>query len=384
MPHYGPAQNRLGDGHVNLTKYEISALSAPISVSDGHPRQQPTAAQAAILGRLTDLFIEGTVAPFEELEKRVQATFLRSLGQHTRAVDGGRVLSAYASSVAMDVLARTLAENAPRVGLITPTFDNIPDLLKRWRLPLVPLAEEALVNGEIPVPLDQLDTVFITTPNNPTGTYLGPEALRSIAEQCARAGLLLAMDVCFRGFERRFQYDVYTLLDEVGVEWVLIEDTGKLWPTSELKAGFLSFSANCRLDLADAMSDVLLSVSPFVLRLIEEFALDGAAGGFDDLHALVRRNQETVARVLAGSSAAVTDPDSRISCVRVTLPPELSAEKTYRDLQEVGLHLLPCGPFHWDDNAAGERYLRIALGRDPEVIEQAATALTAYLDQRAR
>lgn len=196
------AQSLSGDSHLNLTKYEILALSAPISVSDGHPRQQPTAAQAAVLRRLTDLFLEATSGPFEELERRAQSAFLANLGQDTQAVTDGRVLSAYSSSVAMDVLARTLVREAPRVGLITPTFDNIPALLRRWGLSLVPLAEEALIAGEIPVPLDQLDAVFITTPNNPTGTYLGPEALRSIAEQCAEAGLVLAMDVCFRGFER--------------------------------------------------------------------------------------------------------------------------------------------------------------------------------------
>lgn len=366
--------------HDNLTKYELTALAAEVGVSDGHPRQRPTAGQSGILKAMPRLFAEAQAAPFEQLERSAQRVFFTSIGQHAAPVDAGRVLSCYSSSCVMDVLSRTLVERFPRVGLIHPTFDNIPDILKRWGLQLVPLDERALVEGEIPAAAGTLDAVFVTTPNNPTGAFLSAEALRSIAERCAHAGMLLALDVCFRGFDRRFQYDTYELLNATGVHYVLIEDTGKLWPTSELKLGFAAYSQSCPLDLVDAMSDVLLSVSPFVLRLVTELALDAGTGGYDELHGLVRRNRERLTTALAGTPATVVDPDSRVSVARVELPCDTSATVVYESLKETDLHVLPCGTFHWAAQDDGERFIRVALGRDPEVIDIVAERLRRFFN----
>lgn len=369
--------------HDNLTKYEITALAATIGVSDGHPRQRPTTGQQAILDALPQLFAEAQAAPFEALERTAQRAFLSSTGQHAAPVEAGRVLSCYSSSCVMDVVARTLARRRPRVGLVHPTFDNIPDLLKRWGLELVPLAEEALLAGEIPAAPGTLDALFVTTPNNPTGAFLDADALRSIAEQCAAADVLLALDVCFRGFDRRFQYDSYALLDATGVDYVLIEDTGKLWPASELKLGFAAYNADCPLDLADAMSDVLLSVSPFVLRLVSELAADAAGGGYDELHRLVQANRARLTDALRGTRATVVDPDSRISVARVELPEETDATAVYEALTASGLHVLPCGPFHWAEPGRGERWIRVALGRDEPLIDAAAQRLRSYFGEGA-
>jgi len=344
------AQRTVAD-HDNLTTYEISALNAEIGVSDGHPRQRPSPGQREVLNSLPRLLAEVETEPFEELEKRAQRGFLSAIGQQAAPVAAGRVLSAYSSSLAMDVVGRALAERSARVGLVHPTFDNIPDILKAWGIPLVPLEEEQLVEGQIPAPVGDLDAVFITTPNNPTGTFLSEPALRQIGEACVERGLLLVLDVCFRGFETRFQYDTYALLEEVGVEFVLIEDTGKLWPTSELKLGFIGFSSACSLALSEGMSDLLLSVSPLVLRLVGELAGQAEEGGFAELHRLVAENRRVLTAALAGTSARVVDPDSRISVARVELPAEATASDVYEQLKEGGLHVLPCGPFHWAGQA---------------------------------
>jgi enduracididine biosynthesis enzyme MppP len=367
--------------HSNLTRYEISALAAEVGISDGHPRQRPTAKQLEILRSMPELFEQAGAERFEDLERRAQSAFLSSTGQYAAPVSAGRVLSCYSSSVVMDVVARTLASSFIRVGLVHPTFDNIPDILKSWGLKLVPLEEEALMAGEITVAIDELDVVFVTTPNNPTGAYLGADALRSLAEQCAEAGVLLALDVCFRGFDRRFQYDSYALLDATGVQYVLIEDTGKLWPTSELKLGFVAFSANCPLALMDAMSDILLSVSPFVLALVSELAGEAAEGGYDELHNLIRANRLRLTDALQGTPARVVDRLSRVSVARIELPPEASARDTYRSLRAAGVHVLPCGPFHWAAQEEGERYIRVALGRDATLIETAARRLGSFFGQ---
>lgn len=362
----------------NLTKYEMLALDGEINVSDGHPRQSLSRTQQCIMQRMPEIFSAAAEEPFAEVEQRAQRAFLDSLGQKSAPVEEGRVYSSYASSVAMDVVARSLCPRVRTIGLIHPTFDNIPDLLLGWGHQLVPLEEEALVNGEIPT-LDLLDAVFLTVPNNPTGTTIGPDALRRIALQCAGRGKPLILDTCFRGFLSGERPDTYALLDETGVEWIMIEDTGKLWPLLELKLGFISHSRQCSFDIVEKLSDVLLSVSPFVLSLLAEFAADAGQGGYEQIHALIRRNHDVLSNALAGTGASLPSTHGDTSVVLVELPDHLSSRKAWRDLRRTGLHALPCDPFFWADKKQGERYIRVALSRDTPLIEKAGAVLRDYL-----
>lgn len=372
----------------NLTEFEILALDAEINVADGHPRQELTDSQREIVARFPEMFVAAGRHHFEELEMRAEHAFFGALQQWRAPVGTDRTLSAYASSVAMDVVARCLARVAPKIALIHPTFDNIPDLLKAWSLELVPVEEDDLNPRAIERAGGRdLGCVFITTPNNPTGRVLDEDSLGDIADFCKTRGLVLVLDTSFRGFDVRAQYDNYALLDGIGVEYAIIEDTGKLWPTSELKLGLLVSSRRTRLDLRRAMSDILLSVSPFVLLLVEAFAQEAAMGGFERLHRLVASNRELLRHELEDVECArVVDGGTRISVERIELDEGMSARAIWKELQEEGVHVLPCGPFHWARQHEGDRYLRIAIGREPETVERAARAIKRHLqtaDRRA-
>lgn len=358
----------------NLTRYEMQALDGEINVSDGHPRQSLTPSQQAVIDRLPQLFETTLRENFADLEARAQRAFLHSLDQFGAPVDTPRLLSCYSSSVAMDVVARSLAEKCATVGLVHPTFDNIPDLLRGWGLTLVPLEEADLVEGRVPG-LDGLDAVFLTVPNNPTGTVVGSEALRAIATACAERGTLLVLDTCFRGFVPGPREDMYALLDAAGVAYVTIEDTGKLWPLSELKLGFLAHSANCPLDLYENLSDILLSVSPLVLGLVAAFAEDARAGGYARLHTLIARNRAILSDALTGTGARLHGGPSHVSVSMVELPAGLDAGRVWSDLKASGLHLLRCEPFFWADEERGARLVRVALARDSATIEKTSGLL---------
>jgi enduracididine biosynthesis enzyme MppP len=371
---------------VNLTEMEIPALQAEINLSDGHARQSLTDGQRAIVARFPELFDETHQTPFEPLERRAQGAYLASVGQHSAPIAAGRVLSAYASSIAIDVLARCLAAKLRTVALIHPTFDNIPCLLRGWGLKLVPIEEADLTAGHLDEVLAAgAECLFVTTPNNPTGWVLERDACGRIAEACAHHGLLLCFDTSFRGFDRRAQYDMYALLDDAGVEYAIIEDTGKLWPMSELKLGFLAYSARSRLGIEHVMSDILLSVSPFVLRAVELLAEDAAGGGFDELHQLIAGNRRLVASAFAdGEHGRLIDGDGRVSVSRVELPDGMTGEAAWDHLRRTrSIHVLPCRPFHWDRPGEGERLVRLALGRDPGLIARALAELRAAVEELA-
>ncbi|WP_202918697.1 aminotransferase class I/II-fold pyridoxal phosphate-dependent enzyme [Saccharothrix deserti] len=365
----------------NLTSYESLALAGPLNLSDGHPRQAPTESQAAILDQMTPLYRGAGHSTFEKVETHAHERFFSALGQKSAPIGTGRVLSCYSSSVAVDIFARALRDRTDRVGLLHPTFDNIPDLLRAWGHNLVPVAETALSAHDDSVFDGDIGCVFVTTPNNPTGWVMLPETMRWLARECSARGVVLALDTSFRGFDTRAWYDHYAILEESEVDHVVIEDSGKLWPTQELKAGFLVAGAG-DLPLVDAFSDVLLTISPFVLALLGEFAADAADGGFARLHAMVSEHRVFVRNALAELNLpAPPDPESRVSVERVALPPGVSAGEAYTALSDMDVHVLPCGPFHWDEPGEGDSFIRLSLARDTEMLRQAVTRTASWLAQ---
>jgi aspartate/methionine/tyrosine aminotransferase len=160
--------------------------------------------------------------------------------------------------------------------------------------------------------------VFLTTPNNPTGWRLEKDTLVRMAEWAGKCGALMCFDTSFRGFDVRTQFDMYRILEDAGVDYIVIEDTGKLWPMSELKLGFIAMSADLEQSIKRIMSDVLLSVSPLVVRLIEELANNNANGGADELHNLIATNRNLVREAVADlAGVTLPDPDARVSVCRL-------------------------------------------------------------------
>jgi aspartate/methionine/tyrosine aminotransferase len=93
------------------------------------------------------------------------------------------------------------------------------------------------------------------------------------------------------------------------------------------------------------------------------------------MHELIAGNRAILAEALDGfRDAALTHGDSRVSVARVELV-EPSATRLWGRLLQRGVHAVPCRPFYWADPDEGERYLRVALARNPEDVERAAAAI---------
>lgn len=360
-----------------LTHFESQALHGGLNVSDGHPRMRLTASQEQIVDCLPKLFREAKQRQFDDVEQEAQRAFLSGIGQVRAPIGSDRLLSCYSSSTATDIVARALSGRTSSVALIHPTFDNIPDLLKARGLTLHPVGELELDDNACQQLPANVGAVFVTTPNNPTGWVLSAGSLAKIADVCAQSGRVLVLDTCFRAHDLRAQYDTYEILDRSGAEWVVIEDTGKVWPVLELKAGFLAWGERTNLELLTGFNDVLLTMSPVILLLIRELAQDGVSGGYAQLHQLLAENRALLESALSGSPLSLADPDSRISVARVTWDVTAKdATDVYRELLAAyRVHTLPCGPFHWARPEEGQRKLRLALGRDGAEVSAAAKVL---------
>jgi len=360
----------------NLTTMEVDALTdvdGGLNLTDGHARLDLSAQQAAIVARIPEMFVAATRRSFPSIETAAHRAFLDALGQHTAPVGSGRILSCYSSTLATDIVARALPAGAT-VAVLHPTFDNIADLFVTRGLHLVPLSEEALLARDWPGA--PVSAVVVTHPNNPTGLVTPEEHLRSLAAHSVRHGQTIIIDASFRGQVREAQYDTYAVLDAAGADWITIEDSGKLWPTHELKIGLLAYSERTRLPIERAFSESLLAASPVVLQMVEAFSADWVDGGFERARALVDGNRDVVRAAVESVGLRLADPTSRISVARVVLPEDgPDSSLLYKELLERGVHVLPCAPFHWADPSSGLRFIRLSLARPPATVETAAQTL---------
>lgn len=361
----------------NITDLEVRALVDGVNLSDGHPRMSLSTSQSEIVAAFPEIFAHTRKLPVDVVEKSARAAFLSSIGQHSALDEDISFRSCYSSSTAIDMIGKAIRLAGRPVAMVEPTFDNLHDLLAGHGLRIRSVAENALADG----PLDDIPppggVLFIVSPNNPTGTVLGPDRLRDIAAACAERGTVLVIDSCFRAQDLRAQYDMYAVLGGFALDWVIIEDTGKLWPLQELKTGFLNWNAGNPLPLARMYSDHMLSASPFILRVVELFAEDGRHGGYDQLRDDIQRN-----RALARENINLPPayPDSRISVDTFRLPAGVAANALYTDLGEVGVHVLPGELFYWEQPNLGTDLIRISLARDPEAVVTGCQRVDQHLE----
>jgi aspartate/methionine/tyrosine aminotransferase len=363
---------------------QLLGVASDTNVAEGYPRFEPTPSQSAIIARLDELMDEARRTAYPELEVRAHTAFLHALGQRSAPIGSGRIISFYASTVAIDVAAAALARRVKTVGLIHPAIDCIPAILRARGLTLVPLSERVLAGGDPFEDHPEIEAIVTANPNNPTGTIMTAAQLQRLAESCERRGAPLVIDQCFRAFDTRVHFDSYALLEATGVEYVMVEDTGKLWPTGGVKLGFLGLGSGTRLDIHEVASDVLLTAPPFSTIVVEQFALDMAAGGLQRLHERIVTNRKLLKDSIDGCDLAVqSDGASRVSVSRLRLGDGLTGTRLWGQLLREGVHAVPCRPFYWSNGRAGDRYLRIALAREPEVVVRAGHAVRKLLGAAA-
>lgn len=367
----------------NLTELEQLAIDAAFNLTDGHPRQTLTTSQATIVQRLPVLFAEAAVRPLADLEYECKESFFSLLGQHSAPIADGRVFSVYSSSVATMAVAAAFAESGSRVGLLHPTFDNLHDLMNRV-LPVVPIEEGLRPTERVRAAVEGgASVLFLTTPNNPTGQVVNEHELREYVTLCLEYDLTLCLDTSFRGFDPRAQFDHYSLLESSGVRYIIVEDSGKLWPVLEMKLGFVAVSRHWREQVEHALSDILLSVSPLVLALVRELSRDAMAGGMQKMQQLISRNRRIVSDAVRSlSDVRVLDEEARVSVLRLEFESSDLATEVREELHLTGMHVLPCDQFHWSDPSQGRRTLRIALSRDESVIQRLVTTLIDVMSSR--
>ncbi|MGH3976078.1 MAG: pyridoxal phosphate-dependent aminotransferase, partial [Pseudonocardiaceae bacterium] len=354
-----------------------------------HTHQQQSPSQDKIVSRLPELWYESEDTQQAFHEQRLVEKFFR-LHQQPTAAALGKTLLSYSASVSTMVAAMFCAQRDMTVALVEPCFDNLVDLLKHMQTPLVPLPEHYL--GDPETIYDNLkevtaDALYLIDPNNPTGFSLlkdGRRGFEEVIRFCKDHNKLLLLDLCFASFAlcdpRHDRFDLYELLEGSGVTYAAIEDTGKTWPVQDTKAAMITVSEDIRQDIYNIHTAVLLNVSPFVLNVLAHYIEDSIEDGFASVRDVIAENRSTAREALAGSVLGYVEPvvDTSVAWFRLTTP-ELTATELQRRLLDKQVYVLPGTYFYWSQPEKGERYIRIALARQPQAFAAAMNAMREVL-----
>jgi aspartate/methionine/tyrosine aminotransferase len=362
----------------NLTEYEIDTLARAYNLTDGHAFRGWSPAEEAIIDSAPQLFKRHNRLMQAQIERDYVRDFL-ALGRQTCDEERVRFLMCFTASMSFEIIANFLRLRKASVTLIEPCFDNLADIFRRHELRMEPWPDRLLEADEatFEAALRGLDTdaICLVSPNNPTGLTLGERNLRRLARFCQEHGKLLILDTTFRWYTPRSSvYDQYRILLDSDADFIVVEDTGKTWPSAEIKAPFFALSASLYADIYDIYTDFLLHVSPVGIRLMHEFIRLSMSDDLAHVQGTVARNREVLHQHLAGTFLTPCErPFMSVSWLRINAP--LNGLQLKHRLDEHGVFVLPGEHFYWSDHRLGDGYIRLALTRDADMFRQAATLL---------
>ncbi|WSQ12383.1 aminotransferase class I/II-fold pyridoxal phosphate-dependent enzyme [Streptomyces sp. NBC_01231] len=358
------------------TALERAAINSGLNLSDAHAR--------APLGPLGSAIITNLGSVFRRAEGMFQADAERELVSAFERLGSfcfpRRPQISYSSSALVSVIANYLRQEHCRVHLLDPCFDNIRDLLSTAGIELLPISESS-VNGlrdRPPVTLPG-DVLWLTSPSNPTGWVLAEDEYRRTAEYCAANDALLVVDHCFRFFSPTTRsFDQYRLLESIeGLDYIVLEDTGKTTALLDIKVGMAVSSESIVDRFQELNEEFLLNVSPFSCLLISE-ALDALANGDLENHLipLVQSNRSILLDAFQEllPPTATVDEESEVPLLWVDTGLPQGGRKLARYLREHGIHILP-GDRFYSDQTDGNGKVRVALFRHTESISDAVAQM---------
>ncbi|KPM52316.1 hypothetical protein CcI49_14905 [Frankia sp. CcI49] len=369
----------------NLTEREAAVLAAADNLADGHAYRTPSPTEAAILRSAGEMLLSVDRRDLATLEGEYLQAFF-ALGHQSLDPSAFSVFQCLSASMALEIIGNYCRLARISVSLVEPCFDNLSDILKRHGVPLRPIPDALFADPAALIRRleeDQCDAVLLVSPNNPSGRHLSEAAFRAVVDHCAHHRKIFALDACFRFYlPEEHVYDQYALLAASGADWVVVEDTGKTWPTQEVKAPFFAASRSLASSLGAIYSDFLLLGSPFAMRLLTELVRASSDDGLDSVRRIVRSNREVLDACLAGTALRSVG-ESFMSVSWLAVEPPATAEEFCALLARRGVHVLPGGPFFWSDPTQGARFLRVSLVRDPESFRRSAEVIAQTCRARA-
>lgn len=373
-----------------LTSREYRVIDEPLNVADAHARYAPTQRMLSeVIPRFGLSFIEATRVGQREADRRGFEAFMKLSGQSQVVASNLKVIPVYSSSVALEIVANAIGSAHALVQM--PTFDNIPAILSRNSVEPQPYD---FGQGPPPSGLFPGAPVVLVSPNNPTGEFLTADEFSATARSCRVDSRLLVLDASFRLFEPRACFDHIAILENEGCSFVVIEDTGKVWPTTDLKLAYVVTSAETEPAIVSVADDVLLNVSPFISLLIEMLAT--GSGYLEEVRGLIAANRQFLRSALSDLAlrdiVTIPHPESMASVELVQVRRnrvDAGRAPLLDEFERAGVAVLPTESFWWslEDGTSPPTVVacdefRFALSRDQRPFADAVTRACEVLANR--
>lgn len=368
-----------------LTDYEIQGLNSPCNLADGHAYHFISEIAPGFESSLPLVWAQSEMTSVGDAETRFLEAFA-SMIDVPQLVGHTGFRFAPTSSNSIDIAAAYLAENAPRVLLVEPTFDNLALMLRRRGCQLISLDEDllhaALAEDRVGDLLAQyaFDALFLVNPNNPSGKLIARSAFASVVDHCGKTGRLLVLDSTFRLYAKAPIADYPALLNS-DVEYIVIEDTGKTWPTHDLKASLMVYSKGPQRALEIIFDEIYLCHSRFALLMFAHlFDVTRRQGILETIHLPIARRHALLQSALAqtplravGDRAWTQMPVEWIATDN--LGPDSPSLRAQALFAEHGVHVLPGKPFYWSRGHKDVNLIRVSLAKPLDQIERSVDRL---------
>lgn len=376
----------------DITQHEIEALKTRFNLADAHTHQSQSADQRTIISSLPDLWYQSENQTQYQSEQEFIEVFYRFHGQHTALQRKDNIYLVYAASVGMHIVATYLSKYNMRVGLIEPCFDNLHDLMKHMKIPMRPLDESlfydvSTVYENLMMHASPLDAIVLVDPNNPTGFslfYENEDTFLEVVRFCQDFNKKLILDFSFSSFIKASggeRYDVYAILENSGVDYIAMEDTGKTWPLQDAKVSTILCSKKLDDEIYPIVTSVLLNVSPFILNVVTQYVKASKVDNFSSVANLLDHNREIAKEMLAGSILRYCEPQIRTSVAWFEIMASaVTADELHKHLLQYDVYVLSGRYFYWHNPDKGQRYVRLALARNTDVFTESVMAIQHGLE----
>jgi aspartate/methionine/tyrosine aminotransferase len=357
------------------TEYERLALDGGVNLSDGHARLPLDDIQRSIIATIPQIFDSLADENYEQLERDFIQAFFTLSGQKEAANSEGVFLSFSASS-ALKMVSQVCRRRRLSILLIEPVFDNIRHFLEFEDVPLVAVGERQLLSPDLLPRHSETAALWIVLPNNPTGFCLSEAQFRDLVMECQTRGYPLIVDASFRlHAETLVSWDMYRILRSSGLDYIVVEDTGKTWSLHDIKVGITLSSSRFAHELHVLHDQLLLNVSPLHLRILTQFIHDTQRRGLEaTIRGPVKRNRRVVHELADSSILKHCGNCRNVPLELLGVPANVDAHSFWAACRREGVEVLPAQNYYWTSQT-GRHLFRIPLARPTSELIRACAVI---------
>jgi len=375
-----------------LTDYEAAGLKNHFCLADGHAYQDLHPSYQKIIRTLPQIWRDAAEQSIPDAELSFNKSFASFINSPILENFTSNFKICPTASNSIDLIGATLNHLKHKVVMVEPTFDNLSLLLRRRGVNLDSFSDAAFfaaaesneIENRFPG-LKNYNALVLVHPNNPTGLVLSENAFKNVIEFCIRHKIILILDNCFRAYRRDNYYD-YNILIQSSVSFMTIEDTGKVWPTQDLKASLVYFSDDLKNVFCQFYNEIYLCVSNLSLGILSAFFNETASTGLKNtIWDLVDLRRRTLRKMISGSKLIVSEQSehSNLSVEWLSyVDNDKNDFKICHELKQLNLAVLPGRQFYWNSSEVHHNHknIRISLMKRESIFLIGMNILQKYCE----